>query len=298
MWQKFKEQIPAVILTALLVIGGAYWVHQQTVREMGAKQQAEIAPLRQQNDDLKAASEENRRQIAATNQLLKDAISKREADMFRTDAELEKLNVERMNALAEVIAKKIQPNAPLPKSPEEAERMQNEQIDKVSGRMADRIQPILAEMAKDQNLTRDSLAKYSERISDQIGNVLTAELAKNQQLNANLQQTQAVAQDALKLSHEITALYLSSFKDQGLITRLLSLPANVVRDAASLSIVGSSDRKKVEEQLVARMGEIDKRLTELRGPAQPAPAAVPAATEPEKQLTSPTRPQASAAPTK
>ncbi|HEY1108867.1 MAG TPA: hypothetical protein VGE76_09550 [Opitutaceae bacterium] len=299
MWQKFKEQIPAVILTALLVIGGAFWVHQQTVREMGAKQQAEIAPLRQQNDDLKAASEENRRQIAATNQLLKDAISKREADMFRTDAELEKLNVERMNALAEVIAKKIQPNVPLPKTPEEAERMQNEQVDKVSGRMADRIQPILAEMAKDQNLTRDSVAKYSERISDQIGNVLTAELAKNQQLNTNLQQTQAVAQDALKLSHEITALYLSSFKDQGLITRLLSLPANVVRDAASLSIVGSSDRKKVEEQLVNRMAEIDKRLTELRGgAAQPASTPAPAPAEPEKQLSAPSRPQANITPTK
>lgn len=299
MWQKFKEQIPAVILTALLVIGGAFWVHQQTVREMGIKQQTELAPLRQQNDDLKAASEENRRQIAATNQLLKDAISKREADMFRTDVEVEKLNVERMTALAEIIAKKIQPNAPLPKTPEEAERMQNEQVDKVSGRMADRIQPILAEMAKDQNLTRDSVAKYSERISDQIGNVLTAELAKNQQLNTNIQQTQAVAQDALKLSHEITALYLSSFKDQGLITRLLSLPANVVRDAASLSIVGSSDRKKVEEQLVARMGEIDKRLTELRS-SNPPPASAPTAapSEPEKPLSSPTRPQANAAPTK
>ena len=128
-------------------------------------------------------------------------------------------------------------------------------------------------MAKDQNLTRDSINKYSQRISDQIGNVLTAELAKNQQLNNNLQQTQAVAQDALKLSHEITALYLSSFKDQGLITRLLSLPANVVKDAASLSIVTSSDRKKVEEQLVAKMGEIEKRLTDIQAQAPQAPAA-------------------------
>ena len=41
----------------------------------------------------------------------------------------------------------------------------------------------------------------------------------------------------MKLSHEITALYLSSFKDQGLLTRILTLPANVVRDAASMSIV-------------------------------------------------------------
>ena len=107
--------------------------------------------------------------------------------------------------------------------------------------------------------------------------MLTAELAKNQQLNNNLQATQAAAQDALKLSHEITALYLSSFKDQGLITRLLTLPANVIRDAASLSIVNSSDRKKVEQQLVEKMSEIEKRLTELHTQA-PAAGAVSRAT--------------------
>jgi hypothetical protein len=267
MWQKFKEQVPAVILTALLVIAGAFWVHQQTVAEMAAKQQAEIAPLREQNDALKASSEENRRQIEATNKLLKDAISKREADMFRTDDEIQKLNVERMDALAEAIAKKVQPYNPLPKTPEEAEKMQNEQVDKVSSRMADKIQPILSEMAKDQHLTRDSIAAYSQRISDQVGNVLTSELSKNQQLNNNLQATQAVADDAMKLSHEITALYLSSFKDQGLITRLLTLPANVVKDAASLSIVNSSDRKKIEEQLVSRMNDIDKRLADIQAQA-------------------------------
>jgi len=263
MWQKFKEQIPAVILTALLVIGGAFWLHQQTVKQMSAKQQVELAPLRDANDALKAASEENRKQIESTNKLLRDAISKREADMFRSDEEVQKLNAERMDALADAIAKKVQPYNPLPKSAEEAEKMQTEHVDRVSTRMAERIQPILSEMSKDQNLTRDSIAQYSQRISDQVGTVLTAELAKNQQLNNNLQLTQAAAQDALKLSHEITALYLSSFKDQGLITRLLTLPANVVRDAASLSIVTSSDRKKMEEQLVNKMAEIEKRLNEL-----------------------------------
>jgi len=223
--------------------------------------------MREQNDALKVASEENRQQIEATNKLLRDAIARREADMFRTDEELQKMNVERMDALAEAIAKKVQPYNPLPTSPEEAEKMQTEQVDKVSARMADRIQPILSEMSKDQNLTRDSIAQYSQRISDQVGNVLTAELAKNQQLNNNLQATQTVAQDSLKLSHEITALYLSSFKDQGLITRLLTLPANVVRDAASLSIVSSTDRKKVEEQLVAKMADIDRRLAALAAQA-------------------------------
>ena len=288
MWQKFKEQLPAVILTALLVVGGAFWLHQQTVIQMSAKQQQELAPLRDANDALKVASDENRKQIEFTNRLLRDAIAKREADMFRSDEEVQKLNAERMDALADAIAKKVQPYNPLPKSPEEAERMQSEQVDKVSSRMAERIQPILAEMSKDQNLTRDSIAQYSERISDQLGNVLTAELAKNQVLNNNLQATQAAAQDALKLSHEITALYLSSFKDQGLITRLLTLPANVVRDAASLSIVNNSDRKKVEEQLVARMTEIEKRLTDLHAIAPNTPIgttvtqATPAVEAPQK----------------
>jgi hypothetical protein len=264
MWQKFKEQIPALLLTALLIVGVAFWLQQQA-KEAAARQQAELVPLREQNDALRAASEENRRQLDATNKLLKDAISKREADMFRTDEEITRLNTERMDALAEAIAKKVQPYNPLPKSPEEAEKLQNEQVDRVSSRMADRIQPILAEMSKDQNLTRDSIAAYSQRISDQVGTVLTSELAKNQQLNNNLQATQAVAADAMKLSHEITALYLSSFKDQGLITRLLTLPANVVRDAASLSIVSSSDRKKVEQDLVNKMADIDKRLVSLQG---------------------------------
>jgi hypothetical protein len=267
MWQKLKEQFPAIILTAILITGAAYWLHHETIADMSSRQQLELAPLREQNDALKVASEENRQQIEATNKLLRDAISRREADMFRTDEELQKMNVERMDALAEAIAKKVQPYNPLPNSPEEAEKMQNEQVDKVSARMADRIQPILSEMSKDQNLTRDSIAQYSQRISDQLGNVLTAELAKNQQLNNNLQATQAVAQDSLKLSHEITALYLSSFKDQGLITRLLTLPANVVRDAASLSIVSSNDRKKVEEQLVTKMADIDRRLAALAAQA-------------------------------
>ena len=286
MWQKFKEQLPAVILTALLVIGGAFWFHQQTVNQMNAAQEAQIARQRESNDTLKAASDENRRQIEATNKLLRDAISKREADMFRTDEEMQKLNTERMNALAEAIAKKVMPYNALPKSAEEAEKMQNEQVDKVSSRMTDRIQPILSEMAKDQNLTRDSISRYSQRISDQVGNVLTAELAKNQQLNNNLQQTQAVAQDALKLSHEITALYLSSFKDQGLITRLLTLPANVVKDAASMSIVNSSERKKREEGLVRKMAEIDRRLVEIQAQAPQAASTTPTA-RPQRPATQP-----------
>jgi hypothetical protein len=63
-----------------------------------------LVPLREQNEALKASAEENSKNIEATNKLLRDAISKREADMFRTDEEIQKLNGERMDALAEAIA--------------------------------------------------------------------------------------------------------------------------------------------------------------------------------------------------
>lgn len=264
MWQKFKEQLPAVLLTALLIIGVAYWFNQKTVTELAAKQQAEISALREQtNAEMKASAEETRRHIESVNTLLKDAIAKRQADALMTDEEFAKINEEKVNKLAEAIAHKIQPYNPLPKTPEEAEKIQNEQVDKVSSRMAEKISPILAEMAKDQNLTRESINGYSQRISDQISGVLTSEMSRNQALNTQLLASQAVAHDSMKLSHEITALYLSSFKDQGLITRLLSLPANIVRDASSLSIVTSSDRKKVEERLISDMNVLEKRLQEI-----------------------------------
>ena len=264
MWQKIKDQLPTVILTVIIVVASAFWIHQQTVAQMAAKQQAELAPLREQNDALKAASEDNRRQIEALDKLLKDAISKRAADVFMTDEEVAKLNAEKINQLAEAVAQKMQPYNPLPKTPEEAEQMQNEQVDKVSSRMAEKIQPILAEMSKDQNLTRESIASYSQRISDQIGTVLTSELAKNQQLNNNLQSTQALAQESLALSHEITALYISSLKDQGLLTRLLTLPANVVKDVANFNIVEKRDKEKIAQELVDKMSDIEKRLAEVQ----------------------------------
>jgi len=266
MWQKLKEQLPAIILTAALILGVAFWFNQKTAAELAAKQATEMAALREQNAaEMKANAEETRRHIESVNQLLKDAISKRAADVFMTDEEVAKLNEQKVNQLAEAIAAKVMPyGSNIPKTPEEAEKLQNEQVDKVSSRMAEKISPILGEMSKDQNLTREKIDAYSQRISDQISGVLTAEMSRNQELNTQLLASQAVAQDSMKLSHEITALYLSSFKDQGLLTRLLTLPANVVRDAANLSIVTSSDRKKVEERLVTQMNELEKRLAEVQ----------------------------------
>jgi hypothetical protein len=119
-------------------------------------------------------------------------------------------------------------------------------------------------MAQDQNLTRDSIEKYSQRISDQVGTALTGEMARNQTLNNNLQETQAAAADALKLNHELTALYLSTFKDEGIVTRLLMLPANVVRDASNFSIITSNERAKVSQDLVNKENDIEKRLADIQ----------------------------------
>ena len=264
MWQKLQEQIPTILITAMIVIGAGYWINQRTLVDMEASQQTELAPLREQNDALKAAAEVNRQQIAAVDQLLKDAIAKRQADLFMTDEEISKLNQEKVEALADAIARRVQPYNSVASTPEEAEKLQREQIDKVSSRMATNIEPILAELAADQNLTRETIIAYSQRISDQLGSALSGELAKTQRLNNNLMQTQAAAQEALSLSHETTALYLSSIKDQGLITRLLSLPANIVKDVAHLNIVDKRDKDKIAEELVAKMSDIEDRLKAIQ----------------------------------
>jgi len=263
MWSKLKEQFLVVILTAALVFGAAYWLHLQTVAGLTETQQQELAPLREQNDALKAAAEQSRRQIADLDQLLKDAISRRQADIFMTDEEIAKLNQEKVEALAEAIARRVNPLGSLASTPEEAEAFQNEQVDRVSSRMVQQISPILAEMSADQNLTREAIETYSQRISAQLGTVLTAELAKNQQLNNNLMETQAAAHDALKVAHEMTALYLSSQKDQGLIMRLLTLPANVVKDVAHLNIVDKRSKDKVAEELIEKAAAVETRLQQI-----------------------------------
>ncbi|HSY54454.1 MAG TPA: hypothetical protein VK785_08410, partial [Opitutaceae bacterium] len=208
---------------------------------------------------------ESNQRIDAINTMLKDAIAKRQADALMTDEDFAKVNADKVNQLATAIAQKIQPYNPLPKTPEEAEKQQNEQIDKVSSRLSEKIHPILADMAADQHLTRDSINAYSQKITDQVGVVLTGELAKNQVLNNNVLATQDVARDSLGLSRELTALYLSSFKDQGILSRLLMLPADVVTDAAHLSIVNSNEREKIEQQLVTQMNDLQKRLDDLQG---------------------------------
>jgi hypothetical protein len=290
---KFKEQAPAIIVTVLLMggllAGYAYYVNTKVLpaqqRAMDALRDANAAALEQ-------SAAETRKQIEAVNQLLKDAITQRSAEVFLTEEQVAKANAEKVNQLAEAVAQKLNPYNPLPKTPEEAEQMQNAQIDKVSGRLNERIQPILAQIAGDQNLTRESLARYGDQISAQVTGVLTSELARNERLGTQVQLTQGLAQESLALSHELTALYLSSVKDQGVVTRLLLLPANIVRDASEFSLLNSTQRREKEAQLTARLRSIQTRLDELV-PARSTPVIVAPGTlevVPTPVRAAPTRP--------
>ena len=245
MWQKFKEQIPAILITAALVVVAGVFL----VRSIVEKQQADFAPLLAQNAVLAEQAEENRRQIAATTKLLKDAIAQNGGTAFHPEANVEKINEERLTRLAQVIAERVIPSIPTPKSASEVEASQNEQVDKVADRLAENIKPVLANAIAEQQAAAATVAQAGER--------------RVQELNVGLMATQAAAQDALRLSRELSALYADSFRDQSVLMRLFSLPASLVMDAASLNIV-SSDRTKVQRELATTVAEIEKRLKEVQ----------------------------------
>lgn len=262
---KLKEQAPAIVVTALVMgalLGGyAYYVNAKVLpaqrRAMDEMRLAHEAAL-----DRSAA--ETRKEIAAVNQLLKDAIATRAGGVFQSEEEAKAAEAAKVAQLAEAVAQKLQPYNPLPRTPEEAEQMQNAQIDKVSGRLSERIQPILTQIAGDQNLTRDSINRYADQISQQITGVLSGELARNERLGTQVQLTQSLAQESMALSSELTALYLSSIKDQGVINRLLLLPANIVRDASRFQLLNNDERRAKEADLTKRLRDLQGRLDAAR----------------------------------
>ena len=80
----------------------------------------------------------------------------------------------------------------------------------------------------------------------------------------------------MRLSQEITALYLSQIKDESLLGRILMLPARVVQDTAKGSIVNSNERQKIEAKIADDMKKLQDRLdtvkTNLPVPADNAAA--------------------------
>lgn len=256
-----KEQAPGILLTAAVVggllVGYAYYMNAKVL----PAQERAMAELRAAHAaDLERNAAETRQEIAAVNQLLKDALAAGQGGLFATEAEARAAQDAETARLVEAIATRLHPHSPLPKTPEEAEQQQNAQIDKVSTRLADRIQPILGRIASDQNLTRESLDRYAADIASQVSEVLGGEMQRNEVLGRQVQVVQGLAGESLALSHELTALYLSSLKDQGVLNRLLMLPANIVRDAANFSLLNTDERRAKEAELTARLRALQTRL--------------------------------------
>jgi hypothetical protein len=238
----FIAQLPVIIVTAALIIGAMAWM-----RDKDAIQRAsDLEPLRAQNEALRVQGEENRRQIEATTKMLKDALARHDGEVFRTDEEIQKLNDDRVSLLADAVAKKVVPALPPLKSAAELEQLQQEQVDKVASRLTDNLRPVLSGISADQKAASAQVVQqYESRV---------------QRLDQNLQVSQAAAQDALKLAHEVSARYLDSFNDQSALVRVVALPANLLMDTAKLNLVTNRDRAKVDAELSAKMKEIDQRL--------------------------------------
>jgi hypothetical protein len=154
-----------------------------------------------------------------------------------------------MNALAAAIADKVEPILPGPKTPEQLARAESDQIERISARTAEKLQSVLAETVNKEPAVTDATIKgFNRRI---------------QSLDTNLQATQAAAQDALKLSHEVSAMYLDSFKDRGVLVRIVSLPSDLIHDAAGGNVI-DNDGKAAMRDLDKKMQSIEQRLDEIR----------------------------------
>ena len=275
----FMAQVPAILITAAVTIGVLVWIGNKVVTNMQAQSERQLAELRSSTEQrIKESNDALKSQMEATYTLLKDSVENRKGGLFMSDDELAKLNDEKVMVLAKALAEQIQPyGMPIPKDPKEAEEQRNKQVDEVAGRMAGKIQPILEQMSHETTLTKETVANYSQRISDQIAVVLTGELAQKQKLNNNLLESTSIAQESMRISQQITALYLSQMKNESLLGRILMLPAHVVQDVGKGSIVNSNEREKVESRIAEEMKALQKRLDSVKS-NMPAPETAPART--------------------
>ncbi len=277
MWSNFKAQIPVIFFTAVITVGVLVWLGNKVVANMTRQNEQQLAELRANTEQrIKESNDALKSQMEATYTLLKDSVENRKGGLFMSDDELATLNDEKVAVLAKALASQIQPyGMPVPQNPQEAEVQRNKQVDEVAGRMASRIQPILEQMSHETSLTKESVANYSQRISDQIAVVLTSELAQKQKLNNNLLESTSIAQESMRISQQITALYLSQMKNESLLGRILMLPAHVVQDVGKGSIVNSNEREKVEAKIAEDMKKLQQRLDTVKA-NMPAPETAPA----------------------
>lgn len=257
-----KSAIPVAVISAVLValffVGYSFWFKDQVFKPFAEQQKSDLESLRSDyQSQMQRVADNIMARVDQTNKTLDAAIAAKNSDLFLSEEENRKLETAKINALADAIMGRL--NSVIP-TPEDQDRGYNT----VSERVADRLNPILSEIARTGNLTRSDVEFYSSQISGMIDGLLRDEMAEKQRLNNNLMATQAIAQDSLRLSQEMSALYLASLKDEGVLTRILSLPVRVVQDVSTLSIVGSTDRKKVEERLFDDLNKLERRLAEVQ----------------------------------
>jgi len=259
----WKNALPVALLGAALVgvvlLLQTYFFRNSVMSELRAQQRQELAQLRlEQQERFETFAEQLSEKLDKNTRALEAALAGGGAgDLFVAEGEKKVIEAETINALAEAIMRRLQPMIP---TAEDEERSYTN----ITERVSTRLNPILSEIARTGTLTRSDIEFYSNQITKMIEEALIAERAEKQRLNTAVVTTSAIAEDSFRLAQEMSALYLSSLKDEGVLSRILSLPVGLVQDVSTLSIVGSSERKEVEERLFKQLSEIENRLKSMR----------------------------------
>jgi len=243
-------------VTMVVCLGTGFFLVERIQRKATQKRALELEMLQAQyTDEFRVFADRLLVTVESTDRKIAAAIGNTEDELFLNQDEQQAFDQQKIDALAAAVSSKL--NMSVPDSNVEADTVQ------VAARVSERINPILNEISLTGTLTRSDIQLYSHRISEQITTVLRGEIEAKQQLNNNLLVSAGIARDAITISGEMAALYVSSLKDEGMVSRLLMLPVNLVQDAASLSIVGSSDRKKTEERIFGELESLQDRLEKV-----------------------------------
>jgi hypothetical protein len=246
-----------------VILGGhivylKYWA----LPALRAENERTVAALKETHaDEFRASAVDTHRQIEAMAALLKESMNGRLPEPIIDSKQKVALNNdETIDRVAQGIAAKLNAYGSIPMNDREFAAMQKTASEKIVSGLSQKIEPILSSIAKDQTVSRESLSWYVQQITSQINEFIALEVTRNHSLTNKLALTQSAARDSVALSQELAALYLSSLKDQGALTRIISLPANILKDAASLSLISSSERAAKESSLMAKLADIRRRL--------------------------------------
>jgi len=246
----------SAVVTLVVCLGIGFYLVEHLRRQASEERTLDLETLQARyTDEFRIFADRLLMTVESTDRKIAAAIGNTEDELFLNEEEQQTFDRQKIDALAEAVFTKLNMSVPEGNVEEDSAR--------VASRVSERINPILNEISLTGTLTRSDIQLYSHRISEQIATVLRDEIEAKQRLNNNLLVSTGIARDAITISGEMAALYVSSLKDEGMVSRLLMLPVNLVQDAASLSIVGSSDRKKAEERIFGELTALQDRLEKV-----------------------------------